>query len=280
MSDSDAAIRLTNVRVVFGKTAILEGVDAVVPRNRLTAILGPNGAGKTTLLRAILGDVAFSGSVELTPVRGRPPTIGYVPQNLDFDRGAPITVADFLCSDRQRRPLWLGQSGRARSAAAGTLERVGVARLLDHPLGKLSGGELQRVLLAMALLISPDILLLDEPVAGVDVAGRENFCDVLAELQERTGCTMVMVSHDLSVVTEHAGYVICLNRRVYCQGDTFDTLTAENLEAIYGTRSVLYHHHAPHEGAGHAHPASGHGHDAAPGPDDNAERSHSDWDRP
>ncbi len=260
MMTGDTAIHLSGIDVQLGRTSILHNIEALIPRGELTAVIGPNGAGKTTFLRVILGDVPYTGSVTLAPVDGHAPRIGYVPQQLDFDRGAPITVADFLCCDRQRRPLWLGHARSARAAAHRELERIGVGRLIDQPLGTLSGGETQRVLLAMALLIEPDILLLDEPVAGVDVAGQEHFCDVLAEMQSRTGCSMVMVSHDLSVVNEHADYVICLNQRVFCQGRTFDTLTAENLGAIYGTRAVLYHHHAPHEGAEHSHPAHEHGH--------------------
>ena len=261
MNEPPAAIQLSNVCVTLGRTTVLDGVTADIPRGELTAIIGPNGAGKTTLLRVILGDVPYAGTAVLAPVNGSRPRIGYVPQRLDFDRGAPITVADLLCCNLQVRPLWLGYTRKASAVARRALERVGIGHLLTRPLGKLSGGELQRALLATALLESPDILLLDEPVAGVDVAGRESFCDILAELQAQTGSTMLMVSHDLSVVNEHADFVICLNQRVYCQGRTFDTLTADNLEAIYGTRSVLYHHHDAHEGAGHTHPAHEHGHD-------------------
>ncbi|MFO0973688.1 MAG: metal ABC transporter ATP-binding protein [Phycisphaerae bacterium] len=258
------AVSFRNLTVQLAGHAILDGITADVPAGELTALIGPNGAGKTTLLRAILGQVAFGGELRLAPVAGRAPRIAYVPQSLDFDRGAPIRVLDFLAARLQRRPLWLGIPGRVRHRAAAALGRIGAASLASRLLGQLSGGELQRVLLAAALLVEPDILLLDEPVAGVDLAGVGMFCDVVGRLQRELHCTMLLVSHDLSVVTEHASYVVCMNRRVFCHGRTVDTLTAENLQAIYGPLAALHHHVHAHEGAGHGLPADahpdGHGH--------------------
>lgn len=252
------AIRVRDVRVQLGGQAILSDVNADFPLGELTALVGPNGAGKTTLLRVLLRQISFSGELVFAPMGGRPPRLGYVPQTLDFDRGAPIRVVDFLCAELQRVALWFGIGRAARREAAAALERVGAARLLESRLGALSGGELQRVLLAMALLARPDIFLLDEPVAGVDLAGVGMFCDVLGDLQRDLKCTMVLVSHDLSVVTQHASYVVCMNKRVYCQGRTIDTLTAANLKAIYGPSAALHHHVDAHEGAGHSHAAHEH----------------------
>src|SRR5262249_27439142 len=156
-------------------------------------------------------------------------------------------------------------SRSARRAAAASLDRIGASGLLDRRLGQLSGGELQRVLLAMALLVDPDVLLLDEPVAGVDMAGVGMFCDILAQLQQELRCTMILVSHDMSVTTAHTSWVVCLNKSVHCQGRTTDTLTPENLKAIYGPQVALHHHMYTHEGAGHTHGAHAHpefhGHD-------------------
>lgn len=252
------AVSLRDVVVRAGSYTILSGVSADIPAGELVALIGPNGAGKTTLLRVILRQVPFNGSLRIADVNGRPPRIGYVPQSLDFDRGAPIRVLDLLAGEMKRRPLWLGIGRAARARAAAILERIGAGRLLNRPLGRLSGGELQRVLLALALLDDPDILLLDEPVAGVDLAGLGMFCDILGELHRERPCTLVLVSHDLSVVTQHASYVVCMNRRVFCQGRTVDTLTAENLTAIYGPLAALHHHVHTHEGAGHSHPAPDH----------------------
>ena len=127
-----------------------------------------------------------------------------------------------------------------------------MGHLLRRPLGRLSGGELQRVLFALALRDDPDILLLDEPVSGVDVAGEELFCDFLSQVQRSSRFSLLLVSHDLSVVSRHADQVICLNRRIVCQGATTEILTPENLAAMYGSDAHLFRH-APADGHGHLH---------------------------
>ena len=248
------AIRITDVSVTLGGRTILSHVSFEPAVGKLNAIIGPNGAGKSTLLRAILGLIPCTGTIEI----GRRPDgelmrIGYVPQYLDFDRGMPMSVLDFLCCGLQRRPLWLGHARRARDIAAQALAHVGGAGWEARQLGRLSGGELQRVLLAMALTCQPDILLLDEPVSGVDVSGEQLFCDLLGALQKEGRYTMLLVSHDLSIVTEHAGYVLCLNGAVQCQGKTVETLTAENLKALYHYSVGLYGHTGVHEGHSHKH---------------------------
>jgi zinc transport system ATP-binding protein len=249
---TDFALRLRNVSVALGGATILSDVSFEPAVGRLNAIIGPNGAGKTTLLRAILGLVSYTGTIERgRAADGRPFRIGYVPQRLDFDRGMPLSVLDFLCSGLQRRPLWLGHKRNARRIAAQVLERVGGAGWQVRPIGRLSGGELQRVLLAMALADEPDILLLDEPVAGVDIAGEELFCDLLGSLQHEGHYTMLLVSHDLSIVTQHAQYTVCLNQKIHCQGATVETLTAENLRALYKQDVALYGHAHAHEGHEH-----------------------------
>lgn len=261
---SNEAIRLEAVSVSRDGLSILDRVTASIPTQAVTAIIGPNGAGKTTLLRAILGLIDHEGTISFparrdlvvpTPTPAArataPPAIGYVPQRLDFDRGMPIRVSDFLVMSLQRWPIWFGVRAPERDAALRNLRRVRAEHLYERPLGRLSGGELQRVLLALALQSDPEILLLDEPVAGVDVAGERQFCDLLEELREQSRLTLVMVSHDLSVVSRHASHVICLNRRVECAGPTPVVLTAANLKAIYGPHSGLYDHQGM---GGHGHP--------------------------
>jgi zinc transport system ATP-binding protein len=248
------AVRIENVSVTLGGNRILTGVSFEPAVGQLNAIIGPNGAGKTTLLRAILGLVPYSGTIRVGRNKdGRPLRIAYVPQRLDFDHGMPMTVHDLLCAGLQRRPLWLGHGRGARRIADQCLERIGGSGWGHHRLGALSGGELQRVLLALALSSEPDILLLDEPVSGVDVAGEELFCDLLGSLQREGRYTMLLVSHDLSIVTEHTQYVLCLNRTVQCQGATVETLTAENLKALYRQDAALYGHTGEHEGHAHGH---------------------------
>lgn len=257
---SGPALRLRNVSVTLDGRQILTNVTFDPAVGKLNAIIGPNGAGKTTLLRAILGLVPYTGTIERgRTADGRLMRLGYVPQRLDFDRAMPLTVLDFLCSGLQRRPLWLGGKAQAKRSAEGALGRVGGSGWEDRQLGRLSGGELQRVLLAMALASEPDILLLDEPVAGVDVAGEDLFCDLLGSLQSGGHYTMLLVNHDLSIVTRHADYIICLNQTVHCHGNTVETLTAENLRTLYKYDVALFGHSHAHDGHAHDHSACGHG---------------------
>jgi len=248
-------LAIRNLSVRRGGTEILSGIDADIRCGEVTALIGPNGAGKTTLLQAILGQVPYTGEIRFrrSPEHGKDaPRIGYVPQHLDFDRGTPMTVLDFFALSGQRRPVFLGISGRARRSARESLARAGVDHLLERPMGRLSGGELQRVLFALALRDDPDILLLDEPVSGVDLAGGEQFCEFLSQVQRGSRFSLLLVSHDLSVVTRHADRVICLNRRIVCQGATTEVLTAGNLAAMYGEDAHLFRHR-PAEGHGHLH---------------------------
>jgi len=248
-------LSIRNLTVRKGGAEILSGVDADIRCGEVTALIGPNGAGKTTLLQAILGQVPYTGEIRfcraLEHGEGEP-RIGYVPQHLPLDRDAPVTVLDFFALSAQRRPVFLGPSRKTREAARESLGRAGVAHLLGRPLGRLSGGELQRVLFALALRDDPDILLLDEPVSGVDVEGEERFCDFLSQVQRNSRFSLLLVSHDLSVVTRHADQVICLNRRIVCQGATTEVLTPENLAAMYGSDAHLFRH-AHADGHGHLH---------------------------
>ena len=256
-------LEIRNLSVRAGGVEILSGIDADIHCGEVTALVGPNGAGKTTLLLAILGLVGYTGEIRFCRAEehGRgAPRIGYVPQRLDFDRNAPMTVLDFFALSSQRYPVVLGHSRSSRAAARESLALAGAPHLAGRPLGKLSGGELQRVLLALALRDNPDILLLDEPVSGVDAAGEELFCDFLDQIHSESRFSLLLVSHDLSVVSRHADRVICLNHRIVCQGATTETLTPENLAAMYGSGAHLFSH-------GHA---DGHGHlhdDAPAGPD-------------
>ena len=243
--ERSVAIEIKNLSVHLGGIQILRDVNASIMCNETTAIIGPNGAGKSTMLLAIMGMVRYSGTIRFLGacrLNREKPHIGYVPQRLDFDRGMPITVLDFLSLTDQRLPLWLGHRKSVREKAIASLEQVGASHLIKRPLGKLSGGETQRVLLAQAIKDEPDIVLLDEPVAGVDVAGEEMFSELLSKLQKGARFTLVLISHDLSVVTRHADHVICLNKTVKCEGRTVEVLTPENLTAIYGLHMGLYKH--------------------------------------
>jgi zinc transport system ATP-binding protein len=241
-------VRLRDVCVRLGGKDVLRGVTASLARGRVTALIGLNGSGKTTLLRAILQELPYAGTVEFLcghdHSRPNPQHVGYVPQKLAVDAHLPLTVCDLLALALQRRPLFLGVSRATRRTAEGLLERVWLDRaLLDSPVAKLSGGELQRVLLALALRPDPELLLLDEPASGVDFQHQEKFYDLIAEMNRRSGVTVVLVSHDLSVVTQHAHHVLCLkDGRVQCQGPPRELLQGPALAATFGTQTGLFVH--------------------------------------
>lgn len=238
-------IELHNVSVVRYGVKIVENVSAEMRCGEITALIGPNGAGKSTLLRAIAGLIPHEGEIhfctEDTCGSGRP-RIGYIPQTLEFDRGIPMTVLDFLTMKEQRMPLWFGHRKEAIESAKRGLEWAGASHLVNKQLGKLSGGEMQRVMLAFALIGEPDVILMDEPVSGVDASGEEIFIELLKKLQSEKHFTVVLVSHDLSVVNKHTDYVICLNRRVVGQGRTIEVLTPENIQKLYGVHSAIHYH--------------------------------------
>jgi len=234
----ESAVRFDTVTVERGGISILDRVSASAPKGSCTAIIGPNGAGKTTLLLALLGEIDYRGRIVLGS-GGSSPRIGYVPQRLAFDRGMPLTVSEFLAMGFQKKPLWFGLNATLRRQAGESLAMVRANHLADRAIGALSGGELQRVLLAMALRQEPELLVLDEPSAGVDFQGELIFCELLDELRRKRGFTQLMVSHDLATVTHHATHVICLNRKVAAEGPPRQTLTAENLTAIFGMHMGL-----------------------------------------
>ncbi len=232
-SSRKSAVTLTDVSVVRGEATILENITASISLGGNTAIIGPNGAGKTTLLLALLGQTDYSGEILFSgsPVR---PRIGYVPQRFAFDRGLPVTVLEFLVMGLQKRPLWLGIGKKYQERACELLEAVHAGSLSGLQLGSLSGGEMQRVLLALALQQDPELLVLDEPSAGVDVKGEKVFCELLEELGSSWGFTQLIVSHDLATVTHHATHVICLNRRVVAEGPPSRVLTPDVLKSLFG----------------------------------------------
>lgn len=237
-------VSLENVGVQRGGVSILESITVKFQRSELTAVIGPNGAGKTTLLLAILGLIPFRGTIRFFGPDDQPvkPVISYVPQNLTFDRQSPISVLEFLALDLQIRPIWLGVKTAVREACRDHLAKFKADHLLDRQFGRLSGGEIQRVLLAKALQRSPNLLLLDEPVSGVDMAGGHLFCDILETVRNEQQLTVLMISHDLSVVYRHATRVLCLNKSVSCEGETPAMLTSEQLLRLYGAHSGLYAH--------------------------------------
>ena len=230
-------LEIRNLGVRKGGVEILSGINADIKCGLVTALIGPNGAGKTTLLQAILGQTRYTGEIRFCRHKEHgagSPRIGYIPQHFAFDRETPLTVLDFFAISTQKRPVFLGLSRVTRVSALESLERAQAVHLADRRLGKLSGGELQRVLFALALRDSPDILLLDEPVSGVDLPGGERFSRFLSQIHSDARFSLLLVTHDLSMAAQYADEVICLNRRVIRQGKTAEILSAETLAEVYG----------------------------------------------
>lgn len=235
---SHVAVKIRNLTVRIGSVEILHDVSAEIPRGMCTAIVGPNGAGKTTLTKAILDDISYKGTIEFGNAEGtfsrKKPRFGYVPQKLNFDRDMPLTVLEFLAGGLVRRPVFFGIPAKFRALCAEYLNDVECAHLADRNLGALSGGELQRVLLAQALMQEPEILILDEPAAGVDFKGEQLCCELLEKFRQEKKFTQIMVSHDLSMVAAHAEHVICINKKVYAEGVPEEVLTSDALSATFG----------------------------------------------
>ncbi|GAB4163361.1 MAG: zinc ABC transporter ATP-binding protein ZnuC [Planctomycetota bacterium] len=237
------AVRVRNLEIAFGNRKAIENASFDIPEGGITALIGPNGGGKTSLLKAMLKLVPYSGEITFFPDRGnRSFSVGYIPQYMDIERENPIRVMEFLLLTLQRTPLWLFRRKSLCDRALSALEEVGASSIASSPIGKLSGGEMQRVLLAKVLLDKPDIVLMDEPMSGIDIAGEELFCALIDKMQERMHCTVVIVSHDLSVVQHHATDVICVNRSIRCNGATTSVLTESNLQMLYGPKSGLVKH--------------------------------------
>ncbi len=249
------AIEVRGLKVTLGDTQVLRGVDFHVPKGQIVALIGPNGSGKTTLLRCLLGlHQPDSGEVRLFGHKHSPDLlrrVGYVPQRLALDRSFVLSVREFLALKLKATRNWFWQRHSTTDAALkSVLEEFDVARLLDRPLAGLSGGQLQRVLIAFSLLGQPDLLLLDEPTAGVDTPGEHTFYELITQVHRRHKLTVVLVSHDLSMVFRHASRVYALNGTICCEGTPEEVMNADSLKQAYGIHVTPYHHdHAP----GHHH---------------------------
>lgn len=231
-----------HVSVRRGPKHILENVCAEAPRGGSTVLVGPNGAGKTTLLLCLIGETGYTGSIRCS-MQGKPgaaPRLGYVPQQLHMDHSLPLLVSEFLALGRQRGPLWLGLRRNERARSGRLLELVRAGHLADRRLSDLSGGELRRVLLAAALAREPDLLVLDEPAAGVDMHGERLLWEVLDAARREQGFTQIMVSHNLPLAAHYATHVICLDKRVLAQGPPRSTLTSATLLQLFGVPIHLY----------------------------------------
>lgn len=228
-------LRIQNLSVVIGKDAILKDVNMHLHCGQIVALIGPNGAGKSTLLKAVLGEREYEGiiSFSVPGQRTRKPIIGYVPQSPIFDPGDPVTVADLFACCMNRRPVFLGIGKKVREHIITCLERVHGEDLIDKRVGTLSGGELQRVLLALALDPLPNILILDEPLSGVDVEGMETLMDMLDELRRDYDLSILMTTHDFTMLPRYADHVVLIDHAVISQGTPEDVLDSDGFRQVF-----------------------------------------------
>ena len=230
--------KITNFGVSRGGTEILRDVNLHIHCGDLTAIIGPNGAGKSTLLKAILGEIPHNGELKFLDAKNEgttKPTMGYVPQKLDLDSSSPTSVLDLFAAALALMPIWFSYPPKIRDRVRETLARTQAEHLINKRLGTLSGGELQRVLLALALDPIPHLLLLDEPVSGIDQRGLELFYQTVSVLRKNYDLSILLVSHDLNLVAEYADRVAFVNNKtIECSGTPQEVFSAEKVIQTFG----------------------------------------------
>ncbi len=232
------AVSVENLTVSYGPHVVLKDINFRIESGMVAAIIGPNGSGKTTLMRAMLdltpttsGDIRFFNQ-HLHEARNR---IGYVPQRFAFERDFPITVHEYMDLARHTEcPLIHVEE---------CIKEVGLTPLvLNKRLGDLSGGQLQRVLIAQAILNQPDLLFLDEPSTGIDIVGEAALYEVIEHLNKEHGTTILLVSHDIAMVSKLVDTVICVNQSLRCAGPPGSVLSDTTLGDLFGTDARLYQH--------------------------------------
>jgi len=227
-------LEVEGLSVTLGRTRVLEDIDFDVDEGSVLAVIGPNGAGKTVLLKTLIGLIPHGGHVRWR----RGVKTGYVPQRMDIETDVPLTVREFF------------KLRGSRITDAKIIESLGYVQLdpgiLDSGFGEISIGQRQRVLVAWAVLGAPDVLLFDEPTADIDIAGQESIYNMLYHLQKDLGLTIILVSHDLSVVYRHAVNVLCLNRRNLCYGAPREVLNPVQLVDLFGGDKAFFEHDHKH----------------------------------
>ena len=228
-------LRVENVSVKIGADRILKDVNLHVHCGELVALIGPNGAGKSTFLKAILGQREYDGIIAFSEPgqRSKKPRIGYVPQSPAFDPSDPVSVADLFACCMSKRPAFLGLGKSMEDTVLECLERVHGEDLIHKRVGTLSGGELQRVLLALALEPMPNILILDEPLSGVDVEGMETLMDMLDEIRKEYDLSILMTTHDFGMLHRYADQVVLIDHGVKIQGTPETVLNSEEFRQAF-----------------------------------------------
>lgn len=233
--EKDVILEVKNLSVTLDSEEILRNISFSVKKGEALAIIGPNGAGKTVLFRALLGLLPYKGEIRWQDgVK-----IGYVPQKFVIDRSTPLTVGEFFLLRCSR--FWFPHKN-FKDHLGHELSLVGLPEsILKKPVSELSGGQLQRILVSWAMLNHPDVLLFDEPTAGIDVGAEETVYNLIHKLQDERGTTVLLISHDLGVVYRYAQSVLCVNKKLICYGAPQEVLNPEELSRLYG-EGRFYHH--------------------------------------
>lgn len=225
--ENEIVLKVDNLNVELGGEKILENLSFEVREGEVATILGPNGAGKTILLKTLLGILPFSGKIEWREGI----KIGYVPQRLPFIKDIPLSVSEFFQLKKVRE-----------SEMKAILTPIGLKEdILKKKIGDLSSGQFQRILIGWALVSNPQALLFDEPTTGIDIGGQESIYDLLKKLKNERNLTILLVTHDLSVVYQLADRCLCLNKKMLCYNIPKE-LTQERLSQLYGSGIKFYQH--------------------------------------
>lgn len=225
---------VSNLTLAIDDTPVLEDISFEVNKGEILAIIGPNGAGKTTLFKALLNLLPYKGKIEWQ----KGIKIGYVPQRIEIDKDVPLTVLEFLK---------MRGSDISMQKIQNILELVQLKPdILKFGLGEVSVGQRQRLLVAWSFLGDPDVILFDEPTADVDIYGQESIYKMISHLREKSGITIILISHDISVVYQYTDKVMCLNHKNICIGKPEDILKTEQLQELYGGERGFYHHEHNH----------------------------------
>ena len=233
--DHECCLKIEHLSVRAGSETILDDINLHMHCGQIVALIGPNGAGKSTLIRSILGQRSYEGSISFHSADGRSSKlrIGYVPQSPSFAGGEPMSVMDLFTCCNYRRPAFLRPTKAMREKVLQCLSNVSGESLIDKRIGALSGGELQRVLLALALEPMPNILILDEPLSGVDVEGMELLMQMLDEIRRKFDLSILMTTHDFSMLERYADRVVLLNERILRKGTPLDVLNSEEFAQAF-----------------------------------------------
>lgn len=236
LSCGRCGVKIRDLNVVSEGKVILSNINLEVHCGEFLALIGRNGAGKTTLLKAVLGEIKHDGTIEYVDHCGCGVShahVGYVPQHFFFDKSSPVSVCDFLNAYGNSEPVFKGNK-KGRENVRRSLEKVGMGHIENRRLGELSGGELQRVMLAFALNPVPDLLILDEPISGVDQRGMDIFYNLVAELRKEHHIAVILVSHDFALVEKYAGRVALIDKEIIAEGSPEEVFESRAFLNVFG----------------------------------------------